>query len=200
LFGSAWDCSSCNEARESLKLAHPNHPARTEAGEKMWSAFMDALHHRAAMPPGVESLDARRSIHEGASGMVEHMFPFRHVEPTEDELRLAATLGDAFIGTAMRESEFAEEVAQNKTWDTTLHLFEFVEGLVLAIRRHGGDATAVVREWTLMFDDRPPWSRAWIRVSVPRRMLLVRGWEATAKEALPRDSDAGKVQGGYFRA
>ena len=167
IFGSAWDCEKCSVARKTIEDAHPARGARLEAaGLTMQAMFKGA------------------SIDDAVEAIVSATTSFNHVQPTDAEMTTALKLSHLFLVTAMREQAFIDEITQNKDWDIFTCQFEWSEALILILRRHPSDVNAIVREWTLVFDDRPPWCRAWVRVPVNRRRMIIRGWDLAVREAL----------------
>lgn len=173
-FASAWDCGTCSAARKAIGDAHPAKAARLEAAGMTMKAILSSV------AKGGEG----ESTHDAAVAMVTALSPFRHVQPTEAEFTQAMSLVDALTKVALREPAFVDEVAQNTTWDVTYQNIEWAEAIILILRRHPSDVDAVVREWTLVFDDRPPWCRAWVRVTIERRRAILRGWAAAVRESL----------------
>lgn len=174
MFGSASDCGSCGAARKAIEDAHPAKAARLEAAGMTMKAILSS----------VTKSGEGESTHDAAVAMVAALSPFRHVQPTEEELERAMGLAHVLLVTAMREPAFVDEVTRNETWDVTYQNIEWAEAIILILRRHPADVDAVVREWTLVFDDRPPWCRAWVRVPVGRRRAILRGWAAAVRESL----------------
>ena len=167
LFGSACDCATCIDAREAIEKAHPAHAPRMEAAQGALQAMFKGA-----------------SIDDAVEAIVSATTSFNHVQPTDAEMTTALKLSHLFLVTAMREQAFIDEITQNKDWDIFTCQFEWAEAIILILRRHPSDVNAIVHEWTLVFDDRPPWCRAWVRVPVNRRRMIIRGWEVAVRETL----------------
>lgn len=174
-FGSAWDCEKCRVERKTIEDAHPARAARLEAAGQALKALFSSIQ-------GEE--DAKDNLHEAAGKMASASSPFHQVQATDTEIKGAMDLSHRLLMTAMREQAFVDEVTQNKDWDTSFTQIEWAEAIILILRRHTSNVESIVREWTLVFDDRPPWCRAWVRVPVNRRRMIIRGWEAVVRETL----------------
>jgi hypothetical protein len=173
---SAWDCGPCRKELADIRNAHPSRPSGLEATQKLVGALFKSASQR-----------DEQTVQEAIAGIMDSFTPFRHVHPTDTEFMTALSLVRQLVAVAMAEPEFQDEVARNETWDTSMHELEWAEAVVLARRRHQ-DAANVSRVWALVFTDRAPWSRAWVRVDVPRRRGILRQWDAVLRLTTPRGS------------
>jgi len=96
--------------------------------------------------------------------------------PTADSIlqRILKDVGKRF-GEAWAE---LDEVQQE------IYLVTWLERLCLSLDRHPGDPVAVAHEFLLVFNDRPPFSRAWRNLSVTHRKWVKQVWEGMVRQQL----------------
>ena len=198
LGGSALECGGCREERDELRRQHPRYAAQMEASKDLFGVFLQGIQKAAGgekTPENVVDLDNRRAVHDTASKAAAAFNPVKGLidlasEPgAQKDMTLAANLVLAMQGEAMKLPPMMAE--WNRAIDNGLDEVreaelkcEWVESMYLALTRHRDDAGALVHEWMLTFTDRPPMSRAWHWISIPRRKLLLRTWEGIVRNSL----------------
>lgn len=161
--GSALDCSGCMEEKRQLRMSHPAYERRSEAALSMFKCLMSGK-------PEV--------LAEAAASFSEFSLDYLPLEllPKADSIlqRILEDMGKRF-GEAWAE---LDEVQQET------HLATWLEQLCLSLGRHPGDAVAVAHEFLLVFNDRPPFSRAWRDLPVTHRKWVKQVWEGMVRRGL----------------
>jgi hypothetical protein len=188
LSGSALDCGGCRKEKDDLRHAHPRYDDQLAAAGAMMASILRSVQAKRETPENVEDLDAHREQRAVISTMAETHNPWPGLlaltdDPeTAPDVEWAGQAVNLLIGEAMKLPTVQEEwtrAMDSSGWDkgrALSYMLDMVEAMYLALTRHREDVDAQVHEWMLTFTDKPPARRAWTRLSIPQKKLLLRGW------------------------
>lgn len=194
VFSSATDCGACRKERDDLKKSHPRYRDAMAASGKLLNLILESV-NGPRLPENVVSLDRERRTHDLAGEMAEAMNPWPNLEAlardpeTRDDVEWAGKMVAFTLGSLLEVPGAAEEWSRaTQTGMDDVHvagmMMDWTEGMYLARTRHRDDPEALVHEWFLVFTEQGVIHRAWTRVSVSRRKMLLRTWTKAVRHGL----------------
>jgi hypothetical protein len=199
-FGRAIECQGCREERGELKRAHPRYDEGLDAAACIAQALLSSVQARSTNGEGVSDLPAYKERREAIGAFVEATNPVPFLQgmledpEQHDALSLGIHLLNAFWLAAMERDAFKEEVrrAIADGWDEahqSMFFADWLEGLILAVPRHGDDVEGLVHEWVFVFTDKPIASRAYSMMGIHECHELVGQWQELARMQLTGEAE-----------
>ncbi|MDB4278090.1 hypothetical protein N9917_00510 [Deltaproteobacteria bacterium] len=186
--GCALDCGGCRKEKDDLRKAHPRYAIQLAAAGSLMSSILRSVKAKQETPENVEDLGAHREQQSVISDMVASSNPWPGLRAlaedpeTAPDVQWAGQAVDLLMAEAMRLPAVQEEwtrATNSSGWSeirTISYMLDLVEAMYFAVTRHREDVDAQVHEWMLTYTDKPPVRRAWTRLSIPQRKLLLRVW------------------------
>lgn len=169
--GTAMDCDGCRTEKETLQALHPSYIKSSETIMGDWQEFCDLIRSD-------DELAKRRNAKSIARKMARGHIPDF---PKFDQAQLIKA--QWVCGVLMEDirPRFQREWFKLDARRESMLILDWLERVYVSLGRHPENPAALVHEFILTFNDRPPFRMVWAQMALARRKFLERIWVGLAR-------------------